>query len=108
MKNFLLIFIFNLLPLASINAQSNNYFNEKDSSSLYPNPATNQVNLKFSNPNKVNNIVIYSLIGNEVLNKKVDQSSTFKLNIQNIKRGKYIVRIYNIDGTTESLTLVKN
>lgn len=108
MKHILLLILLILLPFSFTYAQSSSFGSEQKDSSLYPNPATNQVNIKFSEPNKASNVVIYSLIGNELLNKKVDQSTNFKLNIINLKRGKYIVRVFNVDGSTESLTLIKN
>ena len=107
MKHILIIITF-LLSFSFVNAQSMSSTNELENSSLYPNPATSQVNIKFSHPNKASYVAIYSIIGNEVLNKKVDQSTNFKLNINNLKRGKYIVRVFNVDGTTESLALIKN
>jgi hypothetical protein len=82
--------------------------NELNNVLISPNPATSLVNFKFNQSNKVAYVAIYSIIGNEVLNKKVDQSNNFKLNVQNLKKGKYIVRVFNVDGSTESLSLIKN
>lgn len=96
------------MSFTTLQAQNNLGVAEQSNSSLYPNPATSQVNIKFAQPNKVANIAIYSIIGNEVLNKKIDQSTNFKINIQNLKKGKYIVRVFNTDGSTESLSLIKN
>ena len=108
MKHIILL-ISLLLTFSFAQAQHNSAsVNEQQNSSLYPNPATAQVNIKFSQPNKASYVAIYSIIGNEVLNKKVDQSSNFKLNINTLKRGKYIVRVYNVDGSSESLALIKN
>ena len=108
MKHILLLFTFIIMSFTTLQAQNNLGVAEQHNSSLYPNPATSQVNIKFSQPNKVSYVAIYSLIGNELLNKKVDQSSTFKLNINNLKKGKYIVRVFNVDGSTEALALIKN
>lgn len=109
MKHILLYITFLILSFSSVQAQQNAWSNtEQNNTSLYPNPATSQVSIKFAQPNKVAYVAIYSIIGNEVLNRKVDQNSNFKLNIQNLKKGKYIVRVFNADGSTESLSLIKN
>lgn len=95
--------------IISVNAQNFGLNgNDKTHSFIYPNPATNQINIKFKLPSKATNVSVYSIIGNEVLNKKVDQPSNFRMNVQNLKKGKYIVRIFNNDGTTESVSLIKN
>ena len=109
MKHILLYITFLILSFSSVQAQQSAWSNtDQNNTSLYPNPASSQVNIKFSQPNKVSYVAIYSLIGNELLNKKVDQSPNFKLNIQNLKKGKYIVRVFNADGSTEALSLIKN
>lgn len=106
----ILLFLILFLSLSSVHAQSgmvNGNDQQSNASTIYPNPATNQISFKFEQANKVASVIIYSIIGNEVLNKKVDQSTNFKLNIQNLKKGKYIVRVFNVDGSTESLSLIK-
>lgn len=111
MKRILLFITLLTFSLTEVDAQYNNLSNagiEQSSVSIYPNPATSQVTIKFAQPNKVSYVAIYSIIGNEVLNKKVDQSSNFKLNVQNLRKGKYIVRIFNVDGSSESMSLIKN
>jgi len=109
MKHILLFFATIFLMTISVNAQSiNSNGFEKKSTAIHPNPATSQINIKFDEPNKVAYVAIYSIIGNEVLNRKVDQPNAFKLNVQNLKKGKYIVRVINTDGSSESLSLIKN
>ncbi|RLZ12302.1 T9SS C-terminal target domain-containing protein [Faecalibacter macacae] len=111
MKRTLLFITLLTFSISGVKAQQNSLSNsviEQSSVSIYPNPATSQVTVKLAQPNKVSYIAIYSIIGNEVLNRKVDQSSNFKLNVQNFKKGKYIVRIFNVDGSTESMSLIKN
>ncbi len=109
MKQFLLFFTFLILLFSTAKAQSGAVINnEQDNVVISPNPATSVVNFKFNQQNKVAYVSVYSIIGNEVLNKKVDQSTNFKLNVQNLKKGKYIVRVFNVDGSTESLSLIKN
>ena len=108
MKQILLFFTFTLFSFSTTQAQNNSFGNlGSNNISIFPNPAINQVNFKFNQPNKVAYVAVYSIIGNEVLNKKVEQSSNFYLNVQNLKKGKYIVRVFNADGSTESLSLIK-
>ncbi len=111
MKQFLLLISFFTLTLGSVQAQSSfsksGYGNTTQQVTIYPNPASSTAHIKFDNPSKVNAIAIYSIIGNEVFNKKVDQD-LLKVNVQGLKRGKYIVRIFYNDGTSESQSLMKN
>ena len=108
MKHILLLIVTTLMLATTAKAQSFQNGAEKSSTAIYPNPASSQISIKFDQPSKVSYVAIYSIIGNEVLNRKVEQSNSFKLNVQNLKKGKYIVRVFNTDGTTESLSLIKN
>ena len=111
MKKIILLITLFTFSISGVQAQQNILGNsgiEQSSVSIFPNPASSQVTVKLAQPNKVSYIAVYSIIGNEVLNKKVDQSSNFKLNVQSLRKGKYIVRIFNVDGSTESLSLIKN
>ena len=107
MKNFILTIFFFLFTITTAFAQSR-LDQDKGNVSLYPNPASSVFTLKFDNPAKVNSVIIYSIIGNEVLNKKMDGSAKANFNVQNLKKGKYIVRVFNEDGTTETQSLIKN
>ena len=42
------------------------------------------------------------------MNKKMDGTARVNFNIQTLKKGKYIVRVFNDDGTTETQSLIKN
>ncbi|WP_313386481.1 T9SS type A sorting domain-containing protein [Chishuiella sp.] len=105
MKHYIL-FIF-LLTFTFISAQSR-FDQDKHSSTIYPNPASTSFTIKFENPTKVINVSVYSIIGNEVLNKRIDGNDKINFNVQNLRKGKYIVRILNNDGSTETQSLIKN
>ena len=107
MKNFILTLFFSLFTITAVSAQSR-LDQDKGSVSIYPNPATSMFTVKFDNPTKVNTVVIYSIIGNEVKKKKTDGTAKANFNVQNLKKGKYIVRVFNDDGTTETQSLIKN
>lgn len=108
MKHYIL-FIFLLLTFNVLSAQSK-FDQDKHSSMIYPNPASTSFTIKFENPTKVINVSVYSIIGNEVLNKKINAYDKDKVtfNVQNLRTGKYIVRILNNDGSTETQSLIKN
>ena len=107
MKNIILIISLFLFSFNTASAQSR-LDQDKATISLYPNPATSMFTIKFDNPSKVNTVVIYSIIGNEVMTKKTDGTAKANFNVQNLKRGKYIVRVFNDDGSTETQSLIKN
>lgn len=107
MKHFILFITIFLFTITSASAQSR-FDQDKGSVSIYPNPASSTFTIKFDNPSKASSVSIYSIIGNEVMNKKLDGSQKANFNVQNLKKGKYIVRVFNEDGTTETQSLIKN
>lgn len=107
MKHFILFISLYIFTLGTASAQSR-LDQDKSTISIYPNPATTTLTVKFDNPSKASSISIYSIIGNEVMNKKLDGSQKTNFNVQGLKKGKYIVRVFNEDGTTETQSLIKN
>jgi len=95
-----------VISFSNVYAQ-NSVLNKNENVTLYPNPATSQLNLIFNQPNRVISIVVYSLIGNEVLNRKIENSTNYRFNIQNLKKGKYILRAFKEDGSSESISFIK-
>ncbi|GEM51557.1 T9SS type A sorting domain-containing protein [Empedobacter brevis] len=107
MKHFILFISFLIFTLGTASAQSR-FDQDKGSISIYPNPTSATFTIKFDNPSKASSVSIYSIIGNEVMSKKLDGSSKMNFNVQGLKKGKYIVRVFNEDGTTETQSLIKN
>jgi hypothetical protein len=64
---------------------------------LYPNPATNEVNVVYDAGADVKNIAIYSIIGKMSAIYKVNGNSA-NLNLENIPAGIYFVRLVNSQG----------
>lgn len=71
---------------------------------LYPNPATNQINLHFAEAGKEYDIEIYNVAGQKVMTSTVTNKTT--LNISNLAVGNYLVKLKN-DGKTTVLRLIK-
>ncbi|CAM3289413.1 T9SS type A sorting domain-containing protein [Empedobacter stercoris] len=107
MKHFILFISILLFTLGTATAQSK-LDQDKSSISIYPNPAISTVTIKFDHPSKASSVSIYSIIGNEVMSKKLDGSQKTNFNVQGLKKGKYIVRVFNQDGSTETQSLIKN
>ena len=63
---------------------------EKQGISMYPNPASNQFNIK--SLNTIDNITLYSMLGQKVLNVS-PKSHVSKLDISSLKTGLYVVEI---------------
>src|SRR5690606_14501053 len=77
---------------------------------ISPNPAIADVQVSIEgNQFEVKAISIYSIIGSEVFSQTYTSSSTktIELNVRNLKKGKYMVRVMFADGTTEVATLIK-
>lgn len=64
---------------------------------LYPNPATNELNVVYGEASDVKTIAIYSIIGKVMSVYKVGETSA-NLNLENIPSGVYFVRLMNSHG----------
>lgn len=76
---------------------------------LFPNPATTTSQIKVTAENtKIIEVSIFSLLGNKLFEKAYGgNEQTIQLNVQNFKKGKYLVKIIFADGTTEVKALIK-
>ncbi len=73
---------------------------KKSSVSVYPNPATDVVNIK--SDKKVESVSIYDAAG-----KIVKTTAETSINVQNFAKGSYIVSIKYVDGSKESTKVIK-
>lgn len=77
---------------------------------ISPNPAIADIQISIEgNEFELKSVSIYSIIGSEVYSQSFTNSSTknIDLNVRNLKKGKYMVRVVFADGTTEVATLIK-
>ncbi|HLV23181.1 MAG TPA: T9SS type A sorting domain-containing protein [Moheibacter sp.] len=76
---------------------------------ISPNPAISIVKISIEGSlADVKSISIYSIIGSEVFSQSYNTSSkTIDLNVRNLKKGKYMVRVIFDDNTSEVSTLIK-
>lgn len=75
--------------------------------SLYPNPASNSVNLVYDASADIRNIAVYNIIGKQVSLFRPTDNSSANLNIESIPAGIYFVRLINSRGdvvTTRKFT----
>jgi Secretion system C-terminal sorting domain/Concanavalin A-like lectin/glucanases superfamily len=83
------------------NSLSNADFNTKNLKfSLYPNPATNLLNIDIASD--IQSVEIYSLQGQKVLT-----GSEKQINISGLSSGMYMVRVQDVDGGVATQKLVK-
>lgn len=73
---------------------------KKSTVSVYPNPATDVINVK--SDNKISQISIYDASG-----KTVKTTAETTINVENLAKGSYVVSIKYADGTTESKKVIK-
>ncbi|PLW92061.1 MAG: hypothetical protein C0592_12740 [Marinilabiliales bacterium] len=82
----------------------------KDKFEIYPNPASNNVNIKFLNPSEdQNNISIYNLTGSLVYEKQVMRGGSIineTINTENWERGYYYIMIRNSTRLLETKKLI--
>ncbi len=65
---------------------------------LYPNPASNTLNVVYDASADVKNVAIYSIIGRQMNVFRVTDDNSASLNIENIPSGVYFVRLLNSRG----------
>jgi len=71
--------------------------NIDDKTTLYPNPANNELNIVYDANADVKNIAVYNVIGKIMTVYKVTGNSA-NLNIESIPSGIYFVRLFNSNG----------
>jgi len=67
---------------------------------IYPNPASNVVNIKNDNSNKPFNLSLYDISGRWILSKEICNEAT--LNVENLNNGIYIIVIEQIGYSNKS------
>lgn len=79
----------------------NNEFNNQTSDvTLYPNPTTGILN--FQSQSEIQNVAVFDLSG-----RKISEFNSSQVNISNLQKGIYIVKISTQDGKTENRKIVK-
>jgi hypothetical protein len=74
----------------------------KSSVNIYPNPVKDVINI--TSDKNVSSVTIYDLSGKSVKTSKAAAS----VNIQNLEKGTYVVKINFADGTSESKKIIKD
>lgn len=97
------------LPMEDIDLTKIAVAEMKEKVVLYPNPATTTSEIKvISDKSRIVEVSVYSLLGNKLFEKSYSgDDRTIQLNVQNYKKGKYLVKIIFSDGTSEVKALIK-
>lgn len=69
---------------------------EKHDVSISPNPATDNINIKLSNGDKLLNVIVYSITGQQVYRG----TNSSRINISNLNSGIYVVEILTEQGSS--------
>ena len=83
----------------TIAALSNPSFEFANYFSLYPNPTTNELNIKLKSAIEINSIQIYNTIGQLVT---VQTGNALKVDVSNLKTGNYFIKINTNEGFSTS------
>lgn len=67
--------------------------NLKKELSIYPNPATDFLNFKSNNSEKVKSIEFYNALGQRVYYEDFFNSSDIKIDVSNLRRGMYFIKV---------------
>lgn len=115
MKRFLLTLAISIFTLGAVIAQDrggiavSNSIKEK-TITISPNPAINEAKVLIEgNQFGVKSIMVFSIIGSEVYSQSFNNSPTksVTLDLRNFRKGKYMVRVVFLDGSSEVTTLIK-
>lgn len=75
---------------------------------VFPNPTIDNSKIKVSNGSeKIKDVSVLDVIGNEVFRVTNTFSSLVDLNTSSLKKGKYFVKVKLTDGKEEVITLIK-
>lgn len=85
-------FSMNFVAVAGVNEQVNSYDFE-----LYPNPASDQIEIRSADRSIIETVLVIDVAGKEVLNKKLNTTDN-KLAIGELKEGIYMIQLMNKDG----------
>ena len=103
---YLVLFI--LLSVVNIGFSQSNLKPNRDNSdvilSVYPNPATEFINVTIKGNNSDAYIKIYSALGTEVLSENIDNFK--KIDVSDFKNNVYIINVYSKDELIETARFV--
>ncbi|MDB9961509.1 spondin domain-containing protein [Oceanihabitans sp.] len=71
---------------------------------IYPNPS--QGNVSISNAKDLETIEIYNILGRLVKRISVDQDTTLDLNLSNLSKGMYLIKVTDLNASTKSQKLI--
>lgn len=97
MKRVILIFI--MMFYFSVSNAGN--------ATVFPNPSSSEVTIKFKEHKAVNNVSIYNYLGVKVSDVEFTFGMETVANVSDLKVGKYFVNIDYADGTREVLQMIK-
>ncbi|MGH2667173.1 choice-of-anchor J domain-containing protein [Flavobacterium sp.] len=79
-------------------------FGNADGLSVFPNPATDVLNIAYTSV--ISKIAIYNLLGQEVLNRSINATQS-QVDISSLTNGTYLVKV-EVDGLIKTLKIVKS
>ncbi len=114
-QNIFFVILISIFSLSILQANDdkgfpyyNSLFKERSSIVIFPNPAVDNSKIKVSNGNeKIKDVSVLDVIGNEVFKVTNTYSSLVDLNMSSLKKGKYFVKVKLTDGKEEMVTLIK-
>jgi hypothetical protein len=99
------VLVLNASPVNTGIGNESNIINTR--MSVYPNPASDVLNININNASfKNSNISIYNISGNEVMNTTMIGAST-QLNIESLSNGVYFVKVKNENGFDRTVKFIK-
>lgn len=85
---------------------TNKNFDSLSTVSIYPNPASNELNINLSGDINTTIYSIYNTLGQSILTKKVGSQADLKVNTSGFSNGVYFIKIER-EGNTKTLKFIK-
>jgi len=84
--------------MAQVAAGINNLVREVNDVLIYPNPSNSVFTTKATNSEKIENIIIFNLLGNKVVEMKINKEEQVTIDISSLISGQYFVQISTANG----------
>ncbi|XMO86267.1 T9SS type A sorting domain-containing protein [Algibacter sp. AS12] len=93
------------LKLGSVQSLSNGAFNLNNYLDVYPNPASDVLNLKFDNAiiNNLKELVVIDVMGKNIMTSALSNNSLQEISVNSLSKGVYFAKIIDNSNTTVAI-----
>lgn len=86
---------FEFVEVSTTLSTNSNLFFVKNEFSIYPNPASKQINITAKNNKLQGNVTVYDIKGKEILRKQLNNTKHENIDLMNLSKGVYFIKLPN-------------